>query len=169
MAKSSKPRKPAVRHPSGDFQVVVEVRDLEELSRDIYRLTEEMQGKVWLESAHAGEKVAEEWLEREVHGPKSGKKWPNLPNVSSAPYEEVWAYQSGTLWRSMQVKEERKERTRARVRLSFGAYAEALEFGHSKAAQRKFLRAAVDENEQDIVKAMAEKPNEVIDRFMRKR
>lgn len=150
------------------MQIKVKTVDLQKLSRDIYKLDADMQGKVWREAAEAGANFVAEKIDEGMHEPKGGYKYPHLPNRSSAP-GEVPAYQFGDLWGSKQQKVTKQERDKARVELSFGGVAILMEFGTSRMHPRKFLRATVDEFQDEIHEVMEEKPNEVIDRFMRKR
>lgn len=89
-------------------------------------------------------------------GPKTGRKWPNLPNRSSAPFEAP-AEQSGKLSKSIGY------RVRNHTQMEIGASAESergapyprfLEDGTRKMKPRPYLLKSVNNTARDAQKAL---------------
>jgi hypothetical protein len=110
-------------------------------------------------AAYDGAQVARDWVEDDMNTPKSGRQWPWLPHVSSAPGETP-AVQFGALVESLDVVYGDTTTTTAKANFVAGSgrapYAFDLEFGGYNLAPRPFMRPSVDRNRKKIVIAAAE-------------
>lgn len=80
-------------------------------------------------AAIAGAEKAEEWLKEDLRKPKSGRKWPRLPEVSSRQ-DETPAVQSGELIENTRAKKGKSTKYKAEAYLdSEGKHAFWMEFG----------------------------------------
>jgi HK97 gp10 family phage protein len=90
---------------------------------------------------------------------KTGRKYPGLPNRSSAPGESP-ARQSGRLIAGIDIRPE-PAALRAVVNAST-AYAAALEFGTQKMAPRPFMRPALAAKKAEIEREISARVAEAI-------
>lgn len=96
---------------------------------------------------NGAEMVREEAIRSMVAEEKTGRKYPSLPNRSSAPGEAP-ARQSGRLVAGIDIRTEPAD-LKAVVNAGT-AYAAALEFGTEKIAPRPFMRPALAKMKDDI-------------------
>jgi len=107
-----------------------------------------------MRSAQAGAKLANRLVGDELHAPKSGTKWPWLPNKSSAA-GEVPAAQFGNLEKGLVIDNELSKKTIASVEFSSTVpYARRLEYGEG-IAPRPYMRWVAVAHRDDLIDAMA--------------
>ena len=108
-----------------------------------------------MRSAQAGAKLANRLVGDELHAPKSGTKWPWLPNKSSAA-GEVPAAQFGELEKGLVIDNELSKKNIASVEFSSTApYAHWLEYGNENIDARPYMRWVAVAHRDDLIDAMA--------------
>lgn len=126
------------------------VHDVQEGIRRAFKTSE------LLKYAKDGAEVAKAWVEEELTGPKTGRKYAKYPNRSSAP-GEVPAEQFGVLRAGLKIVDEAKRADSSEVLfISDSPWARVLEYGDGKDIDpRPYMRASVSgENLKKVLDAM---------------
>lgn len=138
------------------------LKDWDGLQQYLSDLEEQVALKAPRPIVEGGADIALGWMKKDMRSGKSGRKYANLPNQSSAAGESP-AVQSGKLISSLERTLELDVRGHAAATVSSDDdKAALLEYGTSQMSPRPFMRPSIDKNKKEIEKLASKEITKVI-------